>query len=396
MAPSIDPQQFRDVLGHYPTGVSVITALSAAGEPMAMVVGTFTSVSLDPPLVAFLPNRTSTSFARLKDASRFAVNILAHDQEELVRRLARSDPRKMDDENWRLSPAGNPVLDGVVAVIECDLSSVAEAGDHYIVIGAVTDLYTERPTVPLLFFRGGYGEFAPKSFVVTEGRGMSGAVTQAQVLRSPVEQAAGELGGELTLFGRVAGDSVALATAAAPGGSQITPLGTRYPIAPPIGAQYVAWADAREQDSWIDKAIGATRDEIASYRRHLEDARRWGWSVNVAPDDAAHWPAVFPEVDGSDDAVKGRHAMVTRRMAESTRGREIDSLLDDAQYQVIGFVAPIFLAEGTAPELMVRLLLYPSVRMSKDEILRKGALLKNFAVSAAEQLRDSLATASAR
>lgn len=391
MTTAIDPQQFRDVLGHYPTGVSVITALAPDGQAIAMVVGTFTSVSLDPPLVAFLPSKNSSSFEQLREADAFVVNILAHDQEDVVRRLARSDRQKMDVERWSLSAAGNPVLDGVVASIECDRHSILEAGDHFIVLGEVKSLRTIRPTIPLLFFRGGYGEFAPKSLVMPDGRGMSGAVAQAQALRGELEVAAAELGGEVTVFAKITGDTVALASAAASGGDQITPLGARYPIAPPIGAQYIAWSDEREQDIWIDRAVGATQEERAAYRRHLDDARQWGWSVNVVPDEASQWPAVLGQAEGVGDLVRGRHAEVTRRIAQSALPCDISDIDDARSYQVIGFMAPIFVAEGAAPELMVRLLLYPTERLTGADVRARGAALTAFTRAAASTLRRALA-----
>ena len=87
MSKVIDPALFRETLGHYPTGVAVVTAIAENGKPVGMVVGTFSSVSLDPPLIAFFPASTSNSFKQLRTASTFAVNVLAADQEPLCRRL---------------------------------------------------------------------------------------------------------------------------------------------------------------------------------------------------------------------------------------------------------------------------------------------------------------------
>ena len=83
-----DPQQYREVMGHYPTGVAVVTGTSPEGDPIGMVVGTFTAVSLDPPLVAFMPTTTSGTYALMKDSPSFCVNVLAHDPLELCRLMA--------------------------------------------------------------------------------------------------------------------------------------------------------------------------------------------------------------------------------------------------------------------------------------------------------------------
>ena len=161
MTATIDPAIFRHVLGHYPTGVAVITAVEADGALAGMAVGSFTSVSLDPPLVGFLPEMKSTSWPQIERAGRFCVNILAHGQEPLCRSFAMKGGNKFADIAWRPSPAGLPVLDGVVAWIECDLDAVYPAGDHYFVTGLVRTMEVEHPASPLLFLQGGYGGFAP-------------------------------------------------------------------------------------------------------------------------------------------------------------------------------------------------------------------------------------------
>src|ERR1700689_2733336 len=92
----IDPVLFRETLGHYPTGVAVVTAVAGDGTPVGMVVGTFSSVSLDPPRIAFSPAASWKSFQRLKTAAAFAVNVLAADQEPLCRQLATSAPDKFE------------------------------------------------------------------------------------------------------------------------------------------------------------------------------------------------------------------------------------------------------------------------------------------------------------
>lgn len=159
-APDIDGVTFRRVLGHYPTGVCVVTAAGEDGEPVGMVVGSFTSVSLDPPLVAFFPAKSSGSWPRIERVGKFCVNVLASDQKSLCRQLAAPGPDKFSGVSHRVSANGSPILDGVVAWIDCSLHAVHEAGDHYIVLGRVVALEVDRPDRPLLFFQGSYGEFS--------------------------------------------------------------------------------------------------------------------------------------------------------------------------------------------------------------------------------------------
>jgi 3-hydroxy-9,10-secoandrosta-1,3,5(10)-triene-9,17-dione monooxygenase reductase component len=137
--------------------------MTADGEPAGMSVGSFTSVSLEPPLVAFFPARSSTSWPKIEQAGSFCANILTDEQEHVSRALARQGDDKFEGLSWRASArSGSPVLDGVAGWVDCDIDNVIEAGDHYIVVGRVLDLDSEAPDRPLVFYRGGYGAFTPR------------------------------------------------------------------------------------------------------------------------------------------------------------------------------------------------------------------------------------------
>jgi flavin reductase (DIM6/NTAB) family NADH-FMN oxidoreductase RutF len=168
---TMDQRHFRAVLGHYPTGVVIVTGMARdndvdcgddfEGGPAGMVIGSFMSVSLDPPLVAFLPRKDSRTFARLRTAPALCVNVLAAEQEPVCQQLgAGGRPGDLGDLSWRPSPVGAPILDGVVAWIDCQPDQVIDGGDHYIVLCRVTGLSAESAGPPLLFFQGGYGRFA--------------------------------------------------------------------------------------------------------------------------------------------------------------------------------------------------------------------------------------------
>jgi flavin reductase (DIM6/NTAB) family NADH-FMN oxidoreductase RutF len=156
---SFDSGRFRHVLGHFATGVAVITADTPAG-PVGMVVSSFTSVSLEPPLVAFLPDKSSTSWPKIRDAGAFCVNILSAGQEGLCAQFARKGTDKFAGVAWQPAPSGAPVLDGGMAWIDCELTQTFESGDHYIAIGRVLQLEAVEYGIPLVFFQGGYGHFA--------------------------------------------------------------------------------------------------------------------------------------------------------------------------------------------------------------------------------------------
>ncbi|SEO90654.1 flavin reductase family protein [Amycolatopsis saalfeldensis] len=158
--PAVDPQRFRSVLGHFPSGVAAITSLDTQGRPVGMAVSSFTSVSLDPPLVAFLPGKTSSTFPVIAERGTFCVNVLAAGQEAVCHALAVPGGDKFADLGWQPGPHGNPVLDGVVAWIGCTIETMHDAGDHRIVVGRVEDLATGTTAEPLLFFRGRYPHLA--------------------------------------------------------------------------------------------------------------------------------------------------------------------------------------------------------------------------------------------
>jgi flavin reductase (DIM6/NTAB) family NADH-FMN oxidoreductase RutF len=158
---TVDSSEFRAVLGHFPTGVAVITAICSDGEPAGLAIGSFTSVSLDPPLVAFLPAKSSSSWPRMRDAGSFCVNILGHPQLELSRRFATSGGDKFAGLDWQPTPSGHPILPGVPAWIDCDLVRIDDAGDHWIVLGRVRSLSADGDHPgPLVFCRGAFGRFA--------------------------------------------------------------------------------------------------------------------------------------------------------------------------------------------------------------------------------------------
>ncbi|HLG00321.1 MAG TPA: flavin reductase family protein [Acidimicrobiia bacterium] len=156
----IDGALYRQVLGHFATGVTVITAVDS-GEPVGMAANSFTSVSLDPPLVLFCAGTSSTTWPRIDAAGAYAVNILAGDQEEVSRKFAAKDGDRFEGVGWSTAVTGSPILDGALAYLDCTIDARHDAGDHVLVVGRVVDLAVPREGPPLLFFRGGYADLAP-------------------------------------------------------------------------------------------------------------------------------------------------------------------------------------------------------------------------------------------
>jgi len=159
---TIEPAKYRQVLGHFPTGVTVITGILGA-RPVGFTIGSFASVSLDPPLVGFLPMITSDRWAEIVTTGAFCVNVLAADQDELCWQFAKT---AVDDPfagvPWTAAPVtGSPMIDGAIAWMDCTIEGVVDAGDHHFVMGRIQDFEhtTNDDPQPLLFYRGKLGEF---------------------------------------------------------------------------------------------------------------------------------------------------------------------------------------------------------------------------------------------
>lgn len=157
--PEIDPGDFRRVLGQYPTGVTLVTAVTDDG-PCAMVIGSFGSVSLDPPLVQFMPTASSMSWQKIESSGHYCVNVLADDQLDLSNSFFNKEIDPWDAIEWTPGPSGSPIIAGCTAWIDCKIDQIIPAGDHLIVLGAVLGLDAGTTEAgPLLFLKGGYGRY---------------------------------------------------------------------------------------------------------------------------------------------------------------------------------------------------------------------------------------------
>jgi 3-hydroxy-9,10-secoandrosta-1,3,5(10)-triene-9,17-dione monooxygenase reductase component len=155
--PGAEPERFRQVLGHFCTGVTVITAADGDGTPCGFTCQAFAALSLDPPLVLFCPSRSSATWPRIAAAGHFCANVLTAGQRELARVFGTAGADKFAGLAWSPSASGAPVLAGVLTWAGCEVAAVHEAGDHHVVLGRVTELGPVGTGQPLLFYRGRYG-----------------------------------------------------------------------------------------------------------------------------------------------------------------------------------------------------------------------------------------------
>jgi 3-hydroxy-9,10-secoandrosta-1,3,5(10)-triene-9,17-dione monooxygenase reductase component len=151
-----DPRSFRDALGRFTTGVAFITA-APDGEPAGLIVNSFTSVSLEPPLISFCPSRSSLTWSRMRRTGRFGVNVLGRRHERFVARATPAGADRFAGLDWTVGRDGVPVLTDALASFECEIVAEHPAGDHWIVLGRVDEVSISPSKDPLVFFAGAFG-----------------------------------------------------------------------------------------------------------------------------------------------------------------------------------------------------------------------------------------------
>jgi 3-hydroxy-9,10-secoandrosta-1,3,5(10)-triene-9,17-dione monooxygenase reductase component len=151
-----DARSFREALARFATGVAFVTA-APGGEPAGLIVNSLVSVSLDPPLVAFCPSRSSLTWSRMRAAGRFGVNVLGRRHERFALRATPAGADRFADLAWERGRGGVPLLTDALAGLECEIVAEHPAGDHWIVVGRVYDLRIPPVDEPLVFFAGALG-----------------------------------------------------------------------------------------------------------------------------------------------------------------------------------------------------------------------------------------------
>jgi flavin reductase (DIM6/NTAB) family NADH-FMN oxidoreductase RutF len=386
MSKAIDPALFRETLGHYPTGVAVVTAVPEDGQPIGMVVGTFSSVSLDPPLIAFLPATSSRRFARIRTARAFCVNVLASDQEPLCRRLATGGAGSLEGVRWRPGVLGSPILEEAQSWIECTFEDIREAGDHFIVLGLVHELAVARSTLPLLFFQGGYGRFSPGSFVATPDPDLIQAAQMAETIRSQVEDLSAELSVNCGVLVKIRWDSVQVLAANQGSIAEPFPLGHRQPIIPPLGAAFLVNSTPAEVDEWLRRAPDDSPDGRDLYRAKLDRVREWGYSILAAgPDLLQRQQAALTAFELSDRLP--RHERAVRQATSDLADRFCPDLVPGELYDLASIVVPVP-TNSDLPPMAIRMTSLPP-SLPVEQIESWALRLKRVAANAGAALSGS-------
>lgn len=160
-ANTADSKNFRSVFGHLPTGVVVVTGIGPGSEPLGITIGSFTSISLDPPLAGFFIGRSSRSWPLIAAGGTFCANVLAATQSDLCWRFAKDqfEGSRFSDLKTTKSANGSPVLPGVIATVDCSVNDTHRVGDHDLIVGKVTDLRVLDASQPaMVFFKGKTGD----------------------------------------------------------------------------------------------------------------------------------------------------------------------------------------------------------------------------------------------
>ena len=152
---AMDPQELRRVMGHFATGVTVITTMDKEGSPFGLTANAFTSLSLNPPLVLICVDKGVQCYSCFEESKLFAVNVLSEDQEEISRCFAIKGSEKFSAIQWHKSDTGLALLDGAISYIECKIVQSCDGGDHTIYLGEIISA-TASAGRPLLFFKGQY------------------------------------------------------------------------------------------------------------------------------------------------------------------------------------------------------------------------------------------------
>ncbi|MFD2414866.1 flavin reductase [Amycolatopsis pigmentata] len=368
----VNREHFRHVLSQYPTGVAVVTALTMGGEPTGMTVGSFASVSMEPPLVSFMPSKTSASWASMQPLTNFCVNVLGAHQDEVCRLIASRKQDKFAGLDWHMSRLGNPVLTGCVATIECARQDVFDGGDHDIVLGRVRELSVEHPTLPLLFFRGGYGSFQPGPMLSGEAE-LVDHMRAVHLVRQRLADLATEVNSEVTTIVRL-GDEVVVTSSygASSAGELASRVGYRAPFVPPLGSVHAAWGSDALRERWLGNlGADATAADRMRYLAMLDDVRDRGYATSVTSDD--RMDALALEMSHGRSAlsmsVLRQHIRAVADEYDPTRTVGL------APTRVRGIMAPVF---GARSEVAFLVMIWGdlSSRLEEAELARRGSVLR--------------------
>lgn len=332
------------MLGEYPTGVSLISSVDTeSGDHIGMVVGTFSAVSEDPPLISFMATKSSYNYGRIMESKRFTASILGAGHEDLCRAFARGSDDRFAQGNWSETQSGLRRLSDAVAWFDAEIIQSVEAGDHDIVIARVTEFGVGNGDagMPLLFLKGGYGSFTvPKlEFSALE---FGEELRLLEVARAEVDSLAERLKAE-AFVATVAKDSVVVLARANVGASSPTTelIGQAFPFAAPVASVFVVWSAPERVKLWEENSRHLLGEVNRTFLADLFDrvkSRGYAVTVGDAMDES------FDRIVGNPEAPHSEISQLWHRLAAQyvslTTG-------DDWHTNVAAMQVPIFSADAT-------------------------------------------------
>lgn len=284
MSTELGQREFRRVLGNYPTGVALVTT-RVDDVDEGMIVGTFSSVSLSPPLVSFMPAKSSSTWPKIEASGVFAVNVLSSEQSNVCRDFGAKTPERFDRYGWTSGALGLPLLLGAVAWLECRIVDVLDAGDHWIVLGEVVDLEAPLNGHPLLFFKGAHGGFRPEAILAHDVE-LAGILHMASKAGPRLESLAREARGVAVVLAAIGHEVVVVSSVGSLDiGVDSVWAGLRQPFIPPVGTQFVSRMSEADFDAWIERLERFTgRDHREAVQRLASNVKARGYSITRRPE----------------------------------------------------------------------------------------------------------------
>ncbi len=238
-----------------------------------------------------------------------------------------------------VAPGGAPILDGAVSWIECTYEDVLEGGDHYIVLGRVRHLSVARPSLPLLFFQGGYGRFAPPSLVAPSDPDLIHAVRLAELARADIEQLSAEHGVDCAVLAQVGGDVVFVLTSNQSEERTTPSVGHRVPLVPPLGSVFLRDAPDEQVEEWHARAPGQGPATVETFRRNLERVRERGYSMSLMPDPSVDRISLMSDYSSTDRLPQ--HERLMKQMIADTAALYEPDLDPHGTYHLHSIVVPV-------------------------------------------------------
>jgi flavin reductase (DIM6/NTAB) family NADH-FMN oxidoreductase RutF/DNA-binding IclR family transcriptional regulator len=373
---NIEASSFRSTLSHFPTGVVVATTLSPGDEPLGMTIGSFASLSLEPPLVSLFVSRNSATLTEIERRGKFCVNVLSADQQPLAARFASPRPDRFADLPWTPTPSGMPSFPGILSWIECVVYGAYAGGDHTILTGLVTDARVFDRGFPLVFFQGGYGRFSSQPAVNSDDRELIFASITAERCRGLMKRLADETRGECAALAASSEAIRVIATEAAPNVQGRSPIGFRMPMIPPLCEMYIAYQPPAEIERWIARAGRLSREQRAAYLAQVSDSRDRGWALSVGGYylDRDLYAALETYTEKAPTPAEQRR--LTEVLASAANHyRQID-IDPDGEYEIGAITAPVF-GPGGQVFMLLRLSRYETRLSGRDvsshaNVLQKG------------------------